>query len=755
MTGARGPPALPESQNPFVGPRPFERDEWMQQHFFGREVERLEIVAYIYSQPCTLIYSPSGAGKTSLMNAGVIPLLEIENNFQVLPVARVKGRVDIESANKVSCFYMYQALTSMFPKLSKDRARQVRLAEFLKAHDRPVDDGETVPRVIVFDQFEEILSIYSEDSARHQIEFFKQVAEALKKDPLLRIVWLVRDDQLGQLETFERHLPDGLGLRYRLERLTEESALDAVSRPVKETDRWFGEGVAGQLVTELLKTRAEVRPGQYELIKGEFVEPVQLQVVCQSLWEQAGPGEISIDDLKKFGDVQDALKRYYTEVITSVVAKRQVDEKLLRRWFSTRLITPMRTRGTVFRGDTHTDDVIEIPNQVVEELEKQHIIRGDRRAAGQWYELVHDTFIEPVLEANSTWFGERSRRTPVLVRILLPIVLVSLVTAVAVFYMRNRAELAAGRNTAILLQKSDIISPPGEINEYRLQLRRDTAVSLSVDSVPIVSKLRLMDDQRRQILAGSDLDPGPNVLMLVRVPHDGQYTIAISAEHSSIASSDAGRYRITAVAGMELASTSTQTGELERLGQDTYLLQGTGRPVRLNAQSSDLDTRIEVYTADGTPVGENDDREGAGTPDSSDTDSELFFTAKTHEIYVVAVSSSGLYEEDGGGYELKALLIRVETLRLGSQHRGQLGLNDDPVLFKIPQDATQLSVRSPNGGRMEVSVYSEEFETLLTSDVVSEANQAGIRLKMERSPRRTALLLNVGVEDADFLIEAR
>ncbi len=296
----------PAESNPFIGPIAFERG--YDARFFGRARETLELVSYVFSQPVVLVYSPSGAGKSSLINAGVIPELERKHGFQVLPVARVRGRWDLEAADEAQSFYTYQALVSMDPALPRSEARDMTLAQFLQRWPRPLDDeDEPCPRVVVFDQFEEILAVYSSTSYEQQRRFFGQVAEALRLDPRLRIVWLVREDRLSQLEPFARLLPCGLGLRYHLEHLTPAGALDAVLRTAEGSSRWFSREAAQEVVGQLLKTRAETRPGFFELVDGTRVEPVQLQVVCRSVWDRAAPGEIGPSDLLRFGDIADVL----------------------------------------------------------------------------------------------------------------------------------------------------------------------------------------------------------------------------------------------------------------------------------------------------------------------------------------------------------------------------------------------------------------------------------------------------------------
>jgi hypothetical protein len=71
--------------NPYVGPRPYERRD--RGNFYGRDREARELRALIVAEREVLFYAQSGAGKTSLLNAVVIPALE-DKGFHVLPTVR-------------------------------------------------------------------------------------------------------------------------------------------------------------------------------------------------------------------------------------------------------------------------------------------------------------------------------------------------------------------------------------------------------------------------------------------------------------------------------------------------------------------------------------------------------------------------------------------------------------------------------------------------------------------------------------------
>ena len=77
-----------QENNPYVGPRAFQLGE--AELFFGREREARDLVSLVAAEQLVLFYAQSGAGKSSLINARLIPGLE-EKGFNVLPVGRVSG----------------------------------------------------------------------------------------------------------------------------------------------------------------------------------------------------------------------------------------------------------------------------------------------------------------------------------------------------------------------------------------------------------------------------------------------------------------------------------------------------------------------------------------------------------------------------------------------------------------------------------------------------------------------------------------
>ncbi|MCP4395900.1 MAG: hypothetical protein GY801_01120 [bacterium] len=76
--------------NPYVGPRALRDGE----ELYGREQERRRLQNVLIAKRIVLLYSPSGAGKTSLIQAALLPALW-EEGFLVLPIIRVGTRLKL------------------------------------------------------------------------------------------------------------------------------------------------------------------------------------------------------------------------------------------------------------------------------------------------------------------------------------------------------------------------------------------------------------------------------------------------------------------------------------------------------------------------------------------------------------------------------------------------------------------------------------------------------------------------------------
>lgn len=415
MTAAA--PAVTTVGNPYVGPRPFERED--EHKLFGREEETRELLAVITATPITLLYAQSGAGKTSLLKAKLLPLLE-RWPCEVYGPLRAASPDPPQSGVRNS--YTYNALLSLCAgseQIPPDLA-SMSLTEFLRQRPKPETPRGSIrkPRVLVFDQFEDLFTRYAErweDRGR----FFDDVGAALEADPRLRIVFAMREEYLAAFEAYAAALPPASVGRFRLERLRRSAAEDAVRKPLEAAGVVIGQETVDKLVDDLM---ALPETAGWPARSEEFAEAVQLQIVCSALWEatrekrakaaaMGQPMEIGVEDVRSHGDVEQALRDYYDrsmeEIAASLGGKYGFQIGKLRNWFERTFINDEGQRSMVYKGVTATAG---FPNEVLDALQsKKYLVRNEPRGTTTWYELSHERFIKPILDANKSW---RSKADP-------------------------------------------------------------------------------------------------------------------------------------------------------------------------------------------------------------------------------------------------------------------------------------------------------------------------------------------------------
>jgi hypothetical protein len=408
---------------PYPGPQPYLESD--REVFCGRTRESYEVFDLVRTYPVVLLYAQSGAGKTSLVNAGIRPLL-LESETALARI-RVTGGPERQTARAGPAnLYLRSALASAAADLPELGAAPASLPE------AAWPERETV---LCFDQFEELFT--SPDRWREREEFLEEVAKLLK-DPRrenIHCLFVVREDYLAAMLRYASVFPKGLSIRYHLEQLRTEAALQAIVEPAAKYRKRFEAGVAEQLVKDLAQIQTESSRGVIPFrpavsVEGEWVEPVHLQVVCTQLWTNLPKDTATIGarHVQTFGGVDRALTSYYEQALAAALETGDTTEEQLRDWFETKLLTSGGTRGLVYEGAGRTEGM---PNSVVKVLADRHVIRAEPRAAGRWYELTHDRFIKPVLDSNRAWRRRQVTVEKAAVSLGGPVVAVSLIVVVA------------------------------------------------------------------------------------------------------------------------------------------------------------------------------------------------------------------------------------------------------------------------------------------------------------------------------------
>jgi tetratricopeptide (TPR) repeat protein len=382
MTGAK-----PRTKDaPYPGDHPFEDGD--RDRFFGRDEESRALAKLWQKCRLSIAAGPAGIGKTSLLQAGVLPLVEA-GKADVLPPGRIShGAAFPWAALPSQNPYSIALLSSWSPGTPPTRLAGVSIADFIarraERHDAPI--------LAVIDQAEELLT----DSGprwSHRRRFIQGLQAALEQHSRLHLLLMVRAEASASLGKAFRQ-----AARYDVRPLSPGGALDAVKRPLERTGRAFERGAAAALVTDLQTSNLISDDGTEQVSFSESVEPVLLQVSCSRLWRTL-PADLKIiatRDVRRYGDVTAALSEYCGDAVATVAEEHEVTASRLRRWLIKTFVTEHGRRTGTYEGATVTAGM---PNAVVRALEDQHLLRASQRPGSRWYELLSDRLIEPLGDA--------------------------------------------------------------------------------------------------------------------------------------------------------------------------------------------------------------------------------------------------------------------------------------------------------------------------------------------------------------------
>jgi hypothetical protein len=338
-------------QIPFKGLTPYTEED--APYFFSRDVERDVILGNIMAARLLLFYGPSGVGKSSILHAGVLPVLRgiAESNRQASGLPEVcvavidKWRDDPMTAlNESIVGAVRDALGSgaaMSPPVD------LPLQELLRdAADRI--GGEMV---IILDQFEEFFLYHGADESEGS--FYTEFPKVVE-DPSLPIRFLlsVREDALAELDLFKGSISNLFSCRFRLDYLDQSSARAAILGPIARYNE-FHPQEAVEIEEELVETvLTDVRIGQVEFAEtgqagregtvGRIATPY-LQLAMQRLWEEemrAGSRVLRLSTLQDpvtgFGGVKQIVLAHLDRTLSSLPRDQQGVAAEIFRYLVTR-----------------------------------------------------------------------------------------------------------------------------------------------------------------------------------------------------------------------------------------------------------------------------------------------------------------------------------------------------------------------------------------------------------------------------------
>jgi hypothetical protein len=416
-------------------------DEGESTKFFGRELETGELLNNILTEQLMLLFSKSGVGKSSLLNAGIIPRLKkrgyyplkirfqlsnnSDNQEEITPLSILKSNLRNEELN-FQGEVLFEEDKILYNKETPN------LWEYMKVMKFP----ENKIPVLIFDQFEEFFS-YS-DKMQH--EFLKQLAELLHsqppnriinwigsidmesrtteqiewiKQPQVKFVFAIRDDRLSELDSFKTFIPLILKNRYKLNPLSFKNAQEAIEGPASMDDnetfkvrKFSYNQTVVQRILDKLQGLKNTGDGA---AKNAGIDGSQLQKVCSFIErkvieaQQHTTQTIVVDDkfLDVERDVQLIIDNFYTEQINLFFTGAEVEKvkDIIEEHF-------VVEQSRVFVLASQLRAWANYDTQLIQRMLNARLIKEEHIHLGKGYELSHDTLVPSVIKSKA----EKDRR---------------------------------------------------------------------------------------------------------------------------------------------------------------------------------------------------------------------------------------------------------------------------------------------------------------------------------------------------------
>lgn len=335
------------------------------QIFFGREPEVETVCSQILAHRTFILHGRSGVGKSSIVRAGLLPRLKSEGH--VVSVIRCFT----EPLHQIRA-----ALADVIDDRPIDKS--LALEEFV-ARFRSSRPGQSI--IFFIDQFEEFFTLLGEETKQG---FLNSIRNVISDETLpFHMVFVLREDLLAEMSFLKPALPEIYHHEYRLKRLSREQAARAITEPARAA----GCKYEPQLIDRLLD----------DLSDEEGIDPPQLQIVCDNLYDAREPGgALTLAVYEQLGTASQILAGYLERVLrrfntADLRAAKEVLTSLISAEGERRVL---RESNLYERATARLSDGPSRASHLVEELVAARVVRRRSQDGEPWLELAHD-FLTP------------------------------------------------------------------------------------------------------------------------------------------------------------------------------------------------------------------------------------------------------------------------------------------------------------------------------------------------------------------------
>ena len=407
---------------PYAGLMPFTEEQ--ADFFFGREAEREIITANLMASRLTLLYGPSGVGKSSVLNAGVAHHLRAEQT------RTTNGRPEFGIV--IFRTWRDDPLIGLEQAIGKEIGRAVAGRTFT---DRLVNATEAVAGdlLIILDQFEEYFLYHAtaDGDGTFAVEFPRVVNR-----PDLRVSFLVsmREDSIAKLDFFKGRIPNLFDNYLRIDHLERSQARDAIVKPIEEFNRQQPAGtppikmdpaLVDMVLNQVTRGRVAIAgtgkgrlgPGTGGQSDDARVETPYLQLVLTRLWQEetaAGSRELRASTLERLGGAGHIVATH----LDAALAALTPEERDAAAGIFQYLVTPSGTKIAL-----GVDDLAQYAKRKQEEIQPLlvRLSSGENRIltpvapppdqpSRESYQIFHDVLAAAVLEWRNRYKAAAERK---------------------------------------------------------------------------------------------------------------------------------------------------------------------------------------------------------------------------------------------------------------------------------------------------------------------------------------------------------
>jgi len=385
-------------KNPWRGLASYEEPQGTSDDylFCGRDEETMDMVRLIDNNLFITLYGSSGIGKTSLLKAGVIPILK-RRDYYPLYVRLSQEPTEISYAEAIVRKLESSGLKEEYCVEMEHADGNDRLYlwnYFATTHFRNADGREVYP-VIILDQFEEVFR----DADKRKAELLLQQIYLLLNDELempnqegyntetnYRFIASIREDFLFVLEDSidEFSLDLYKNNRYRLRPMKPENARQVVLVPGKDCIEESEKNAVADRVVALAKRNEK-----------DDIDTLLLSLVCAGTFDKKAGEKITSVDLGVWKD--NPMEVYYKDAVRNLSAKqiRYIQQHLIREDGSRKRVDTEEAKAALGENTYHA----------LTRGENRMLVIGEQ---GQ-VELLHDQLAIAVYEERKA-FEEKERK---------------------------------------------------------------------------------------------------------------------------------------------------------------------------------------------------------------------------------------------------------------------------------------------------------------------------------------------------------